>query len=49
MDDSSFCKQKPYPCTAEYYTLPHCLVWLEVLIRCLEQIHAYTSTGEVWA
>ena len=21
MDDSSFCQQKPYPCTAEYYTL----------------------------
>ena len=20
MDDSSFCQQKPYPCTAEYYT-----------------------------
>ena len=21
MDDSSFCQEKPYPCTAEYYTL----------------------------
>ena len=20
MDDSSFCQQKPYPCTAEHYT-----------------------------
>ena len=24
MDDTSFCQQKPYPCTAEYCTLPHC-------------------------
>ena len=36
MDDSSFCQQKPYPCTAEYsvhLAIPHCLAWLEVLIR----------------
>ena len=30
MDDSSFCQQKPYSCTAAYYLvlhfLPHCLV-----------------------
>ena len=26
MDDSSLCQQKPYPCTAEYYTF-YLTVW----------------------
>ena len=30
MDDSSFCQQKPYPCTAEYYTFTSLFDNLEV-------------------